>query len=205
MSLAAGDQAQIIGVGLAAVFALGAAIWKTASLRGDVAARWARRVDFAVAALDEKTIRELERLRDEVDEVLPAERRRDDLEDDSARPPFDPAQAIADPSPLSKRAEKAVNFHRTRTRMEAAVVGLMRVGRAAVGTLGAMALACCGTTVHYAELVTWSFIGPASLVLCGGSLLVLVGIGATYVVLQDRLASAEDLAGTAGRAELGTA
>jgi hypothetical protein len=204
MSLAAGDQAQIIGVGLAAVFALGAAIWKTASLRGDVNARWARRVDFAAAALDVKTIRELERLRDEVDQVLPAEQRPEDLAEDPARPPFDPARVIADPSPLSKRAEKAAHFHRVRTRMEAAVAGLMRVGRAAVATLGVMALGCCGTTVHYAELVTWRLIGPVSLALCGISLCVLIAIGATYVVLQDRLASAEELAGTAGRAEQGT-
>jgi|GEM_PF-6770362 len=188
MSLAAGDQAQIIGVGVAALFALGAAIWKTASLRGDVNARWARRVDFAAAALDEQTIRELEALRDEVDAVLP-------------EGAFDPVQAIADPAPLSRRAERAVGLHRTRTRMESAVGGLMLLARAAIGALGTMALGTACATAHYAELWGWPPLGPAAFALLAVSFASLVVIGGRYIVLQDRLASAEERAGTAGRAE----
>jgi hypothetical protein len=188
MSLSAGDQAQVIGVGVAGVLAFGAGVWKAGSLRGDVNARWAARVDFAVAALDEKTIRQLEALRDDVDAVLPEGE-------------FDPAQAIADPAPLSKSAEQAVNLHRTRIRMESAIADLMRIGRAAVGGLTVMLLGTACATAHYAELWGWVPLEPAGLILLCGSAVFLLGVAARYVVLQDRLASAEDLAGTAGKAE----
>jgi hypothetical protein len=188
MSLSAGDQATIIGVGLAGVLAFGAGVWRAASLRGDVNARWAARVDFAVAALDEKTIRHLEALRDEVGAVLPEGE-------------FDPAQAIADPAPLSRTAERAVSLHRTRIRMQSAIAGLMRIGRAVIGGLTGMLLGTACATAHYAELWDWAPLEPVGLILLGASAVFLLGVAARYVVLQDRLASAENLAGTAGKAE----
>jgi hypothetical protein len=198
MSLSAGDQAQIIGVGVAGVLAFSAGVWKAGSLRGDVNARWAARVDFAVAALDAKTIQKLEALRDEVGAVLPEERK----SDDSERPDmFDPAQAIADPAPLSERAEQAVNLHRTRTRMESAISGLMRIGRAAVGGLAGMLVGSACATVYYAELWSWKPLEVAGLGLLGISAVFLFVVAITYVVLLDRLATAEALAGTAGQAE----
>lgn len=198
MSLTAGDQAQIIGVGVAGALAFGAGVWKAGSLRGDVNARWAARVDFAVAALDAKTIQKLQALRDEVGEVLPEERTSDDPE---RLDTFDPSQAIADPAPLSERAAEAVNLHRTRTRMESAISGLMRIGRAAVGGLAGMLVGTACATAHYAELWNWLPLEVAGLGLLAASTLLLLAVATTYLVLLDRLATAEALAGTAGQAE----
>jgi hypothetical protein len=198
MSLSAGDQAQIIGVGVAGVLAFGAGVWRAGSLRGDINARWAARVDFAVAALDAKTIQMLQALRDEVGEVLPKERTSDDPESPDT---FDPSQAIADPAPLSERAAQAVNLHRTRTRMESAISGLMRIGRATVGGLAGMLVGTACTTAHYAELWTWKPLEVAGLGLLAASTLVLLAVATIYLMLLDRLATAEALAGTAGQAE----
>lgn len=167
MSLSAGDQAQVIGVGVALLIASGAGVWRVATLRGNVNARWAARVAFAVAALDEKTIRQLQVLRDDVDAVLP-------------EGAFDPGQAIADPAPLSTRAEEAVSLHRTRRHMQSSISGLMRIGRAAVAGLTAFFVGVACTTAHYAELWDWRVLGLAGFILVGGSAVFLVGVTATY-------------------------
>ncbi len=56
------------------LLAVGAGIFKAASLRADMNSKWSRRVSFAVAALDEKAISELEHLRDEIESMLPSGR-----------------------------------------------------------------------------------------------------------------------------------
>jgi hypothetical protein len=188
VSLDAGEQATIIGIGLASLVPLGAGVWKAASIRGDVNARWARRVAYATAALDEKTIAELERLRYDVDDVLP-------------EGPFDPQQAITDPAPLTKRAERATALHRVRVRMEKSVGRLMLVGRLTVAALIVLIVGVIAATLHYAELAHWRPLETIALIVLGvGAALLVVG-GIAYIVLQDRLASGEDQAGTAGRAE----
>lgn len=104
MSLSASDQAQIIGIGTVLLLGIGGGIWRTATLRGDQNSRWASRVDLAVAALDEKTINQLEILRIEVNEALPPP---------GEQPGFSPLAVIADLAPLSQSAERAVQLHRT--------------------------------------------------------------------------------------------
>jgi hypothetical protein len=187
MSLSAGDQAQVIGVGVAGLLAFGAGLWRAASLRGDMNARWATRVQLAVAALDEKTIRQLEAVRAEVDDVLPEGE-------------FDPTGVIADPAPLSQLAETAVNLHRSRVRMDADLARLMGIGRMAVVALVGMLVGTACATAHYGELWGWEPLRLFGLILLAGSAALLIGVAAAYVVLQDRLASAEQLAGTAGQA-----
>jgi hypothetical protein len=186
MSLSAGDQTQVIGIGAVLLLGVGGGIWRTATLRGDQNARWAARVALAVAALDEKTIQQLERLRADVDGVLP-------------EGTFDPAQVIADPAPLSDCAERAVELHRMSRRMKNAHRYLLMTGRAVVvGLAGLFAGVACAT-IHYAELWTWSSLGVIGLFLIAISGAVLFATGATYVVLQDQLATAEQEAGTAGQ------
>jgi hypothetical protein len=187
MSLSAGDQAQVIGVGVAGLVAFGAGVWRVAALRADMNARWASRVDLAVAALDARTIQQLENLRAAVDASLPEGE-------------FNPSQLIADPAPLSRIAEDAVNLHRARNRMSSALARLLGVGRLAVGGLIGMLLGAACATAHYAELWDWSPLRLSGLTLLCGSAALLVGVTLAYVVLQDQLATAEALAGTAGQA-----
>lgn len=188
MSLSAGDQAQVIGVGVAGLLAFGAGLWRAASLRGDMNARWRMRVQLATAALDEKTIRQLEAVRAEVDRVLPEGE-------------FDPTGVIADPAPLSGLAESAVDLHRASLRMNSSLERLVAIGRVAVVGLVGMLVGTAGATAHYAELWNWAPLRALSLAILGLSALLLIGVASGYAYLQDRLASAEELAGTAGQAE----
>jgi uncharacterized integral membrane protein len=186
VSLGPGEQAAIIGVGAAVLLAVGAGIFKASSLRGDMNSKWTRRVSFAVVALDEKAFSELELLRDDLEDMLPAR--------------FDPAQAIADPAPLSQRAETTIRYYRTRTQMQRDFIRLRRVCPLLVAALAAVEIAAAGLTTYYAKLWHWSPLRIVGLVLAGLGVAVLVLTVVTYAVLQHRLASAEIRAGTGGRA-----
>jgi hypothetical protein len=186
MTLSAGDQAQVVGIGTLLLLGLGGGIWRTATLRGDQNARWASRVDLAIAALDAKTIQQLEKLRGEVEAALP--------EDE-----FSPSQVIADPAPLSQSAERAVGLHRASRRMGSSLRHLLTIGRLIVGELSGLFLGVACTATHYAELWLWTPLTAIGLGLVGGSGLLLIGTAGVYVFLQDRLASDEALAGTAGQ------
>jgi hypothetical protein len=188
MTLSAGDQAQVLGVGVAGLLAFGAGLWRSASLRGDISARWSARVQLAVAALDEKTIRQLEAVRAEVDAVLPEGE-------------FDPTGVIADPAPLSQLAEKAVQLHRARLRMDSSLQKLLVVARVTVGSVAGTLLGIAGATAHYAELWDWSSLRLLSLTVLTVSIALLMMVAGSYVFLMDRLASCEQLAGTAGQAD----
>jgi hypothetical protein len=150
-------------------------------------ARWASRVDLAIAALDAKTITQLEELRTAVDAALPKDE-------------FSPAQLIADPAPLSGIAAGAVDLHKARNRMSTALARLLRLGRIAVGGLVGMLLGTACATAHFAELWGWSPLKLSGLILLCGSAVLLIGVTLAYVVLQDQLATGEALAGTAGQA-----
>lgn len=191
MSLDAGSEAAVIGVGVAVLLGSATGVVKAASLRGDVNSRWTRRVQFAVAALDEKTFNELERLRAEIDEILPTD----------FDPDFDPAEVITDPEPLTRRAGKTAAYYRARTRLELDLVRLRRLGPIAVGGLSVFAVATALITVYYAQLLHWGALRVVGLVLLVVSLVVLVPAVIVYVVLEHRLATGEILAGTGGRAE----
>jgi hypothetical protein len=187
LTLTSGDEAAIIAVGATLVAGSGAGIFKAASLRGDTNAKWNRRVEYAVAALDEKALAELEQLRDDVEDILPA------------GPGFDPSQAIANPAALSERAERTVRFYRARTRMQRDFERLCSVCPVLVGALTGFLIAVCILTSFYADLVTWGWVELCGLIILAAAVVTLVVTTVLYVVLQHRLASAEILAGTGGR------
>ena len=190
MSLSADEQAQIVGIGAVLLLGIGGGVWRTATLRGDQNARWASRVELAVAALDEKTITQLETLRKEVNAALPP------LEE---QPGFSPLTVIADLAPLSQSAERAVELHRTSQGMGAALRHLLAVGRIIVGGLTGLLAGTACAAMRYAELWNWTPLRLIGLVLLALSGAVVLACGGAYVYLQDRLATAEQLAGTAGQ------
>lgn len=192
MTLSTGDEAQIIGVGAAALLVLSGAIYKMASFRGDMDSKWSGRVKFATAALDEKTIAELEGLRDDVEEILPA-----------GGGGFNPAQVLADPAPLSKRAEKTVKFYKARTRMQGDFEKLRALGPVFVGSLATLQFQAVLLTLYFSEILRWSWFKPVGLILLVAGLLALFVSGAALVFLHQRLANEQILAGTGGQAEAG--
>lgn len=192
MSLTPGDAAAIIAVGVGALVAVGAGIFKAAALRGDMNTKWTRRVAFAVAALDEKTIAELEQLRDDVEDILPA-----------GHDNFDPAQAIANPAALFARAEHTVSYYSARTRMQTDFVRLRKLCPLLVATLTGVEVAAAILTAFYAELLVWAWLRPCGLIILAVATSMLIFATAAYVVLQHRLAGAEILAGTGGSSATG--
>jgi len=192
LNLSAGDEAGIIAVGAGVIVAAGAGIFKAASLQGDMNTKWSRRVDFAVAALHEKTIAELEQLRDDVDDILPA-----------GHGGFDPSQAIANPDPLFARAESTVSYYRARTMMEKDFMRLRGLCPTFVAALAGVVIAVAILTVFYLELLHWGWLRSCGLIVLGIAGAVLVLVTAGYVALHYRLARAEILAGTGGYAVTG--
>jgi hypothetical protein len=85
--------------------------------------------------------------------------------------------------------------------MENCVGRLMATGRITIGVLVVLAVGDIATTCFYAELIRWNPLEAIGLIILVVGIALLVAVGARYIVLQDRLASGEDLAGTAGRAE----
>jgi hypothetical protein len=193
LSLGAGSEAAVIGVGVAVLLGSGTGVVKAASLRGDMNIKWSRRVKFAVAALDEKTFNELEGLRTDITKILPTD----------YDPDFDPAEILTDPAPLSGRAEKTAAYYRLRTRMETDLVRLRRLGPVAVGGFSSLVAASTLMTIYYAQLFQWNVLRALGIVLLGVAAVILVATGSVYVVLQHRLATGEILAGTGGRYDQG--
>ena len=67
-------------------------IWKASRLRADIIERWRQRVKLAKAALSEEAIRELKKLRNQINDLIQTEEVR-----------FDPVRALVDPSILLDR------------------------------------------------------------------------------------------------------
>jgi hypothetical protein len=189
VSLGSSDQAGIIAAGGAAVIFLAGAIFKAVNLRGDQNAKWSSRVDLAVVALDEKLVVELRELRREIDEVLPEGGK------------FDPTVDVSmDPAPLSVRVEKTAAYYSARVGMKRDLDRVLVLGRVFVLGLVAGVLAAVFLTLHYAEIVNWSWLQWAGFGTGAVAVAVLVVAMIVYGVCVDRLASGELLADTASRA-----
>jgi len=182
--LTPGDQATIIGVGAAVLLAVSGGVWRAASLRGDLNARWKKRVDFAMARIDELIGSELKVLRGEIDAFFPTPER------------FDPVQVVADPALLSQRAAHVVKLYRIRQHLESDLAHSRSVGPAAILALTCLGLGAVSLTAFYGELVTGDFLreGGLALVILGALLLVVVT--AVYAFFQHRLSTGEIEAGT---------
>jgi len=187
LSLTPGDQAAIIGVGVAVLLGGGAGIFKAAGLRGDLNTRWKRRTTLAKSVLVEKAVEELRLLRGQVDGMLP--RRPED---------FDPTDVIADPASLVTRADQAARYYRTGTTVELDFTRILNLGPAFVVALSATEVAAVALTAYYGELVNLEWVRIAGLVVLGGAALVLVLAISAYIFLQHRLSGAEIDAGTGG-------
>lgn len=135
------DPATVVGVGIAALVALGAALWKAASLRGDVHESWSTRVDAATSALTDRAIDELQALRRETDKLLG--------DPEGASPPV---LATVDPAPLVRRAEAVARYSDARKRIDGHLRRLLRVAPLLIPALIAVAISTILLTVYFAEI-----------------------------------------------------
>lgn len=193
MSLSSGDEAQILGVGVAWVLACGAGVFKTADLQGTVNARWRDRTDFALAALQEKTVVALEKLRDDVSAVLP---RTDVLGSDAGVSQFDPGQAIADLEPLASQAARAAQLQRAHATMRQSFDRVLRICPLVVPSLVLALLGGGALAAYYGELTDVVGVRIGAFVVGGLGIAGLMAFITMWVVLMQRLSRAELLAGT---------
>jgi hypothetical protein len=189
LSLDAGDQATIIGVGAAAMLVLIPGLVKAANFRGDMNKKWSSRIDLAAVALDEKTVVALRRLRDEISNALP-----------DGNTPFRPEEAILDPSPLVGKVEQTSKYYRSRVRMQKYLNTLLRLGRVAAAALAILVVMVVLVTLYYSEL--WHVGAVRVIGLIGGGIALAAGVasGITYYICVEGLASSEILADTASQA-----
>jgi len=196
LSLSGGDQAAIVALGVTILTATGGGIFKAVNLRGDSNRKWSSRIDLAAGALDEKTVAELQILRADIDGLLPEPGT--PLE---PGPPFDPAQAIVDPSPLSERVERVAKYYRARVRLQRDLDRVLALGRVFVVGLIAFAVGVVLLTLSFAEVATLGWLRAAGFAVGGVGLTTLVLAMIGYGICVDRLAGAEILADTASQGE----
>lgn len=182
--LSPGDQATVIGVGAAVLLAVASGIWRASTLRGDVNARWKKRVDFAVARIDELIVTELRLLRDQIDTFLPDPR------------DFDPALVVADPASLSRRAGHVVKLYRIRQHMEIDLARSRSVGPVLILALSVLALGTASVTAFYGELINEGVMRTGGLAFAAIGVVLLVCVTAVHAYLQNRLSVGEIEAGT---------
>lgn len=184
------DPATVLGVGAAFLVAFGAALYKSATSRSDIHNRWTRRVNIAVSALHEKTLVQLQALRDRIDDELP----REDPDDPSSS--FDPEIINLDPGPLSKMAAEAARLQRDQVRMKQAFSGLKRLNYAWTTAFALLLVPSIGFSLYYAQIAEWPALWWLSLVTMIPGLLIALGAGVAHVVLHHRLAIAQEHSGT---------
>jgi hypothetical protein len=174
------DPATVVGIGLGALIALGGALWKAASLRGDVNRSWSRRVDAATAALTDRAIDELQALRRETDRLLG--------DPDEASPPV---LATVDPTPLVRRAEAVASYADTRDRLDSHLRRLLRVAPLLVPSLVVLIMSVVLLTLYFSDIAHFGGVRIAGLATLGVGGLPAVGLFGIYLHAQHRLSGAE--------------
>jgi len=184
-----GEQLTVVGIGVAALLVIGPAIFKAANVKGDTNNKWSTRVDLALVALDDKIVRELAEIGSATALLLPP-----------ADAPFDPVQAIVDPSPLSERVERTADYYAARVRMPKDLARACKLGRKFVASLSMLAIGIVPLTLFYAELITWGPLRWAGVALSGIGLITLIVASIIYIICMDRLSDDEILADTSSQA-----
>ncbi|MBV9193882.1 MAG: hypothetical protein JO168_07020 [Solirubrobacterales bacterium] len=185
MTSAAPDPAAVVGVGLAVILALGAALWKAGNLRGEVNRAWAQRVDAVTTALTDRALDELQALRRETDRLLG--------DPDAENPPL---LASVDPAPLVRRAEAVARYAQTRDRLDGYFRRLLRLAPLLIPTLIVLILSTALLTLYYSKIEHFADFRLAGLITLVGGGVVGVILFALYLIAEHRLSGAELLGGS---------
>lgn len=161
----------------------GAALWKTASLRGDIFENWNDRVDVTFAGLSERAGRELLTLQQEINELLVA----------GADGDFDPVKLVVDPSVLSARVNRFQHLIVVRSKLRRRFRRLLGLGPIMVTIAIIYLIGVLLETAYLIELVHILWVSRTGIILAFASLVAGTIATADYIYLQQRLSSAEIL------------
>jgi hypothetical protein len=186
MSLTLDQRIAAIGVSVGLLLPAFPALWKAAGLRGEINKNWASRVELTYAGLAECAIEALRELQAQANQLL------GDMGD------FDPSLAVADPAPLAALAMRFNRLLCVRKRIHSRLRRQLRLMILPVYLVGAYAAGVIMAGAYYVGIENvrwtgWAGIALASVALVGGGL-VLIG----YAYLENRLTTAEIMAGPAG-------
>lgn len=185
MPLSNGEQIGAIGVGITTILIIGGAIARSATMRGETHNDWQRRVQLASSSLEGQELDLLAKLRDDLDETLPAN---DGL---GLVAPEQADLATFDPSPLSDQISAIAKLHQTRERMDHALDWLRRLGDVFTVLLCCLMATAVLLTLHYSELVSAEWTRVAGLSLGAVSVAGFVVAGAAYILFHRRLANGQ--------------
>ena len=168
---------------LAAVLLLAniGALWKTASLRGDIHNKWRQRVGLAEAGLSENAANELRSLFRQIEDLLSPGR------------DFDPLRVIANPGALVASATRFKRLIQKRDQLQRRFGLLLKLGPTLFFSFFSLALGlmlgfCYLLGILESQIAWWAAVGVTVI-----SLAVLIVGFALYVVLQSWLSEAEIL------------
>lgn len=155
------------------------ALWKAASLRGDLGKDWKPRIGTAEAGLAERATAEALLMQQEIATLL------------GSGAGQIPRLATVDPTPLAQRAGDLQETLRVGVRLPADFKWFLRLGPLMIGTAVTFLIGLAATFLDSSELVQSTGLRTAGVVIGAAAFLVGILLLAGYVVLNQRLSGAE--------------
>jgi len=174
------DRLAALSLGAACIVPALGLLWKSSSLRGDVFAKWAERVDIAYAGLSERAVLLLRQLQNDIDSLL------GDPETN-----FIPDLVVEDPGPLVKVTRKFDRIICARRKLRRRFNLMVWSCACAPFLVGVFIVGAGLAVLDYAKFVTSFHFGPIGIIGCAVTLAVGGIVVAAYSYLNWRLTSAE--------------
>lgn len=174
------DRLAVLSLGAACMVPALGLLWKTCSLRGDVFAKWAERVDIAYAGLSEHAVLLLRQLKNDIDSLLG---------DPEAN--FIPDLVVGDPGPLVKITRKFDRIICARRKLRRRFNLMVWSCACAPFLVGVFIVGAGLAVLNYAKFVTNFRFGPIGLTGCAVALALGGVVVVMYSYLNWRLTSAE--------------
>jgi len=156
-----------------------AALYRAATMRGDLSEQWSTRVEVAEAGLADRATTEALRLQDEIADLIGS---------GSSSPP---RLATVDPTPLAHRAADFQKTLITGNRLPMYFRWLLRLGPAAIGIAAAFLVALAAVFLDNSELVMSALLRIGGIVLGITTVVLGLVLFAAFIFLNQRLSGAE--------------
>lgn len=174
-----------LALGAGFVVTTAGALWKAANLRADVFSNYHGRLALAQAGIDERASAALRILAEKVDETL------GDLD------PFDPTQALADPSELQVLIEDVSRLLSARTHLPIYFRRMLQVGPLLMTLFIVLLVSVLIALTYFSGWKRARGLGYAGIWSAAGSVSLIGIVTAYYFSLLHRFSSAEILSAVA--------